>query len=181
MNPSSLSFLSLIRRLPSQASPVGIQCHLLPLAKPAKGSGRPIYEVAPLLISVHGLKRVNPKRKRRERVVTRLIHGDPRVEPTSSPSRRLLLPAAAALLDTSAFSSQRRRQQLSYRFPPSRRYSASQIGLPLAEATSGLPGWRPSSCLPVFLASCRHRLGHITSPQSRAPWKRRVNLSPPTS
>jgi hypothetical protein len=37
------------------------------LFSPAKGSGRPISEVAPLLCTTHGSKRVDPRKKRIER------------------------------------------------------------------------------------------------------------------
>jgi hypothetical protein len=57
----------------------------LDMGRSAKGSERPIYEVAPLLVSAHGSKRVNPRRKRSERVVILLTHGDPRVAAASSP------------------------------------------------------------------------------------------------
>jgi hypothetical protein len=51
---------------------------------PAKGPDRPVYEVAPPLVSGHGSKRVDPRRKWSERLATLLTHGDPRVEPASS-------------------------------------------------------------------------------------------------
>jgi hypothetical protein len=49
------------------------------------GSARLIYKIAPPLISANGSKRVNPERKRSERVVTLLTCGDPRVEPPRPP------------------------------------------------------------------------------------------------
>jgi hypothetical protein len=51
---------------------------------PAKGPDRPVYEVAPPLVSGHGSKRVDPRRKWSERTATLLTHGDPRFEPASS-------------------------------------------------------------------------------------------------
>ena len=46
--------------------------------RPAKGPGRTIFELAPLLDSADGSKRIDPKRKRGDRVATLSTRGDPR-------------------------------------------------------------------------------------------------------
>jgi hypothetical protein len=58
---------------------------ILPIGLQRFRSGPFNYEDAPLNVSAHGSKRVNPRKKRSERVVTLLTQGDPRVAPASSP------------------------------------------------------------------------------------------------
>ena len=53
----------------------GVQEHPL---RPAKGPGRTIFELAPLLDSADGSKRIDPKRERGDRVATLSTRGDPR-------------------------------------------------------------------------------------------------------
>ena len=54
--------------------------------RPAKGPGRTIFELAPLLDSADGSKRIDPKRERGDRVATLSTRGDPR---GMLPARRL--------------------------------------------------------------------------------------------
>ena len=46
--------------------------------RPAKGLGRTVFELAPLLDSADGSKRIDPKRERGDRVATLSTRGDPR-------------------------------------------------------------------------------------------------------
>ena len=55
---------------------------------PAKGPGRPVLKLAPLLNLAHGPKRVDSKTKGGKRVVTPSIHGDPRGDPPRMPPLR---------------------------------------------------------------------------------------------
>ena len=50
--------------------------------QPARGLDRPSYEIAPLLESICGSERVDPKTERSSRIVILLTPGDPRVDPS---------------------------------------------------------------------------------------------------
>ena len=65
----------------------------LDIFRPAKGQGRPVLKLAPLLNLAHGPKRVDSKTKGGKRVVTPSIRGDPRGNPPRTPPLR----SAAAL------------------------------------------------------------------------------------
>ena len=50
--------------------------------QPARGLGRPSYKITPLLESICGSERVDPKTERSSRMVILLTPGDPRVDPS---------------------------------------------------------------------------------------------------
>ena len=64
-------------------------------SRPAKGPGRTIFELAPLLDSADGSKRIDPKRERGDRVATLSTRGDPR---GMLPARRLASLSPASIL-----------------------------------------------------------------------------------